>query len=82
MTMMTVEVGDELIEEVIRLGNFQNAQEAVLKILADYVQKHKKRQPLRLEGVSISALILEERSAAFDLERHRDVMAQPPSHNS
>ena len=40
MTIITLD--DALINEVIAVSHNQNAQEAVVKILADYLQQHKK----------------------------------------
>lgn len=41
--MTTVSIDDELINEVITTSHYQNAQEAVIKILSEYVQQHKKQ---------------------------------------
>jgi len=40
--MITITLDDQLINEVIAVSHNQNVQEAVVKILADYLQKHKK----------------------------------------
>ena len=51
MTIITLD--DTLINEVIAVSHNQNVQEAVIKILADYLQQHKKEptffEQLRLE---------------------------------
>ena len=39
--MTTITLDDALINEVIAVIHNQNAQEAVIKILADYLQQHK-----------------------------------------
>jgi hypothetical protein len=39
--MTTITLDDALINEVIAVSHNQNAQEAVVKILADYLQQHK-----------------------------------------
>lgn len=39
--MTTISIDDLLINEVIAAGHYQNAEEAVVKILADYVQQKK-----------------------------------------
>lgn len=44
--MTTITLDDGLIKEVIAVSHYQNAQEAVIKILADYLQHHKNEQPL------------------------------------
>jgi plasmid stability protein len=41
--MTTITLDDALINEVIAVSHFQNAEEAVIKILADYLQQHKKQ---------------------------------------
>ncbi len=41
--MITITLDDALINEVIAVGNFNNAQEAVVMILTDYLQQHKKQ---------------------------------------
>lgn len=40
--MTTIILDDKVINEVISVGHYQNAQEAVQEILADYLQQHKK----------------------------------------
>ena len=44
--MTTITIDDQLINEVIAVSHYQNAQEAVVKILADYVQHQKQQSPL------------------------------------
>ena len=39
--MTTITLDDQLINEVISLSHYKNAQEAVAKILADYLQQCK-----------------------------------------
>ena len=39
MTIITLD--DALINEVITVSHNQNAQEAIVKILTDYIQQHK-----------------------------------------
>jgi plasmid stability protein len=41
--MTTITLDDELIKEVIAVSHHRNPQEAVTKILADYLQQHKKQ---------------------------------------
>jgi hypothetical protein len=38
--MTTIILDDEVIKQVIAVGHYQNAQEAVLRVLTDYVQQH------------------------------------------
>jgi hypothetical protein len=44
--MTTINIDDELINEIITTSHYQNAQEAVIKILADYLQQHKKQNSI------------------------------------
>jgi Bacterial antitoxin of type II TA system, VapB len=44
--MTTIIIDDELINEVIAVSHHNNAQEAVTKILSDYLQQQKKELPL------------------------------------
>lgn len=37
--MTTITIDDDLIHEIITVSHYQNAQEAVVKILAEYVQQ-------------------------------------------
>lgn len=39
--MATIKIDDQLINEVMTVSHYQNAQEAVVKILADYLQQQK-----------------------------------------
>jgi plasmid stability protein len=41
MTIITLD--DALINEVITVSHYHNAQEAIVKILTDYIQQHKKQ---------------------------------------
>ena len=41
--MTTITLNDELIKQVIASSHYQNAQEAVAKILSDYLQQQKKQ---------------------------------------
>jgi hypothetical protein len=40
--MTTITIDDEMINELVAVSHFKNAQEAVIKILADYLQQYKK----------------------------------------
>ena len=39
--MTTITIDDDLIHEIITVSHYSNAQEAVNKILAEYIQRHK-----------------------------------------
>ena len=44
MTIITID--DELINEIIAVSHYENAQEAVIKILSNYLKQQKKELPL------------------------------------
>ena len=44
--MTTITIDDEMISELVAVSHFKNAQEAVIKILTDYLQQHKKEPML------------------------------------
>jgi len=41
--MTTIELDDRLIDQVIQIGHYQNAQKAIDTILFDYIQTHQKQ---------------------------------------
>ncbi len=41
--MTIISLDDALINEVITVSYYHNAQEAIVKILTDYIQQHKKQ---------------------------------------
>ncbi|BCG63635.1 MAG: antitoxin [Methyloprofundus sp.] len=41
--MTTIELDDKLINKVIKIGHYQNAQKAIDTILSDYIQTHQKQ---------------------------------------
>ena len=41
--MTTIELDDRLIDKVIQIGHYQNAQKAIDTILFDYIQTHQKQ---------------------------------------
>ena len=44
--MTTIELDDKLINKVIKIGHYQNAQKAIDTILSDYIQLHQKQNTL------------------------------------
>ena len=42
--MTTIELDDKLINKVIEIGHYQNAQKAINTILSDYIQSHQKQK--------------------------------------
>lgn len=61
--MSTISVDDKLLNEVIAVGRYSNAQEAVIKILSDYVQQKKQ--------VSISELLAMSDAEEIDFDPPR-----------
>lgn len=41
--MTTVELDDKLINKILKIGHYQNAQKAIDIILSDYIQTHQKQ---------------------------------------
>lgn len=62
--MTTITIDDELINEVITVSHYENAQEAVINILASYLQQHKKQS-------NITELLAMPNVAEFDFEPPR-----------
>ncbi len=50
--MTTINLDDTLLSEVIAVSHQKNAQEPVVKILADYLLQHKK-EPLLFEKLRV-----------------------------
>lgn len=61
--MTTISIDDVLINEVIAVSHYQNAQEAVVKILADYLRQKKQ--------ANIAELLAMPDAAAVDFEPPR-----------
>lgn len=68
--MTTITLDDEVINEVIAVGHYRNAQEAVLKILADYLQQHK-QIPSFFDQLRVSDDIADDELAVL-FERDQD----------
>ena len=68
--MTTIILDDALINEVIAVSHNQNAQEAVIKILADYLQQHKK-EPAFFEQLRLSDEYADD-DLALLFERNKD----------
>jgi hypothetical protein len=68
--MTTITLDDDVINEVIAVGHYRNAQEAVLKILADYVQQHKK-EPSFFDQLRVSDDVADDELAVL-FERDKD----------
>lgn len=50
MTIITID--DELINEIIAVSHYENPQEAVIKILSNYLQQQKKSSQLLVDIVN------------------------------
>jgi Arc/MetJ family transcription regulator len=61
--MTTITINDELIQKVIDLTQTQNAQQAVIKILSEYLQQHQTPlfEQLRLKDADDELVALFER---------------------
>ena len=44
--MTTISIDDEIINELVSVSHCQNAQEAIMKIINDYLQQQKTKKPL------------------------------------
>lgn len=68
--MTSITIDDDMINALIAVSHYKNAQEAVITILSSYLQQHKKEQPLfeRLRFIDESA----EDDIALLFERDRD----------
>lgn len=62
-TMTTITINDELIQKVIDLTQTQNAQQAVIKILSEYLQQHQTPlfERLRLQDADDELAVFFER---------------------
>jgi Bacterial antitoxin of type II TA system, VapB len=71
MTIITID--DELINEIIAVSHYKNPQEAVIKILSNYLQQQKKELPLfeRLR-------FIDDESAEDDIASLFERVKQPP----
>jgi hypothetical protein len=65
--MTTIVLDDNLINEVIEIGNYQNPQEAVAAILADYVKTYQSKKILTHKSSF-------EDTPAFNMWQDRDDM--------
>ncbi len=70
--MTTITIDDQLINEVISVSHYQNAQEAVVKILADYLRQQKTRP-------NIAELLAMPNAAEIDFNPPRLTMAFHPA---
>lgn len=68
--MTTITLDDKVIKEVIAVGHYRNAQEAVANILTDYVRRHKK-EPSLFEQLRLNEEAADDRLAVL-FERNKD----------
>ncbi len=41
--MTTIELDDKLVNKILKIGHYQNAQKAIDTIVSDYIQTHQKQ---------------------------------------
>ncbi len=79
MTIITID--DELINGIIAVSHYENPQEAVIKILSNYLQQQKKELPLfeRLRFIddesaedNIASLFERDRDTGYTIITRRD----------
>ncbi|BDI19948.1 hypothetical protein ANSO36C_57500 [Nostoc cf. commune SO-36] len=74
MTIITID--DELINEIIAVSHYKNPQEAVIKILSNYLQQQKKEQQKKELPLFERLRFIDDESAEDDIaslfERDRD----------
>jgi Arc/MetJ family transcription regulator len=70
--MTTITIDEQLINEVISVSHYQNAQEAVVKILADYLRQQKTRP-------NIAELLAMPDAAEIDFDPPRSTMTFHPA---
>jgi hypothetical protein len=68
--MMTITLDDKVVNEVIAVGHFRNAQEAVINILTDYVLQHK-NAPSFFDQLRLTDDIADDQLATL-FERNKD----------
>lgn len=68
--MTTVTLDDKVIKEVIAVGHYRNAQEAVVNILTDYVRQHKK-EPSLFDQLCLNVDVADDQLAVL-FERNKD----------
>jgi hypothetical protein len=69
--MTTITLDDKVINEVIAVGHYQNAQEAVLKVLMEYVHQHK-RETSFFDQLRLNEDVADDQLAAL-FERNKDI---------
>lgn len=68
--MMTITLDDKIIQEVIAVGHYRNAQEAVVDVLTDYVRQHKK-EPSLFDQLRLNEGAVNDQLAVL-FERNKD----------
>jgi lipase chaperone LimK len=68
--MTTITLDEKVINEIIAVGHYRNAQEAVINILTDYVRQHKQELSL-FDQLRLNADAADDQLAAL-FERNRD----------
>jgi hypothetical protein len=68
--MTTITLDDSVVNEVIAVGHYRNAQEAVLNVLTDYVRQHKK-EPSFFDQLRLTEDAADDQLALL-FERNKD----------
>lgn len=68
--MTTITLDEKVINEIIAVGHYRNAQEAVVNILTDYVRQHKK-EPSLFDQLRLNVDTADDQLAAL-FERNKD----------
>ncbi|MDD5216052.1 MAG: hypothetical protein PHQ03_11025 [Methylococcales bacterium] len=68
--MTTITIDDEMLNELVAVSHFKNAQEAVIKILADYLLQRKK-EPTLFDQLRLADEYADDEIASF-FERDKD----------
>ncbi len=68
--MTTITLDEKVVNEIIAVGHYRDAQEAVVDILTDYVRQHKK-EPSLFDQLRLSADAADDQFAAL-FERNKD----------
>lgn len=75
--MPTIMLNDDLMNQVVQAGNYQNPQEAVIAILSDYVLAHQTTKTLTNELHSDIDLTNEEIDSLFARHQYIDSKPEP-----
>ncbi len=69
--MSTIILNDDLMNQIVQVGNYKDSQEAVIAILSDYLQTHQHKKTLSNKLHSDIGLTNEEIDSLF--ARNKDM---------